>query len=256
MAPLLDICNKLFGFSNLYEVLTIEKSASENELKKAYHKLSLKVHPDRVDDEEKKEATQKFQTLGKIYALLSDKDRRAVYDETGEVDDENVAPDDKDWEQYWRMLFKKITIDDIKKFEDDYRDSAEELGDLKQAYVDGEGDMDYILVNVLCCTIDDEERFRKIIKGWIKKKEVPEFAKFNNESKKKKDSRKRRAAAEAEEAEEMKKELGLGDNIDSLQALILKRNQERAGEMDSFLDSLASKYGGGGKKKTTKKGKK
>lgn len=40
---------------------------------------------------------------------------------TGEIDDENVAPDDRDWDQYWRLLFKKITIDDIKNFEAQYK---------------------------------------------------------------------------------------------------------------------------------------
>lgn len=41
------------------------------------------MHPDRVKDEEKEIATQKFQTLGKVYSILSDKERRALYDETG-----------------------------------------------------------------------------------------------------------------------------------------------------------------------------
>lgn len=65
------------------------------------------------------------------------------------------------------------------------------------------------------------------------------------------------AAREAEEAEEMKKQLGLGDTEDSLKALILKRGQQRAEEMDSFLDGLAAKYanaGGAGKKKANRKG--
>ena len=64
---------------NLHKLIDIS-------VKKAYHRLSLKVHPDRVDEEEKAEATQKFQTLGKIYSILSDEDRRAVYLETGTFD--------------------------------------------------------------------------------------------------------------------------------------------------------------------------
>lgn len=65
------------------------------------------------------------------------------------------------------------------------------------------------------------------------------------------------AAREAEEAEEMKKQLGLGDTEDSLKALILRRGQQRAEEMNSFLDGLAAKYasgGGAGKKKANRKG--
>ncbi len=53
-------------------------------MKRAYHRLSLKVHPDRVQDEkEKAEATKKFQALGKAYSILSDKEKRVVYDDTG-----------------------------------------------------------------------------------------------------------------------------------------------------------------------------
>ena len=52
-------------------------------VKRAYHKLSLKIHPDRVDKEHKDDATRRFQSLGKIYSILSDKAKRAVYDDTG-----------------------------------------------------------------------------------------------------------------------------------------------------------------------------
>ncbi|KAK3877093.1 hypothetical protein Pcinc_018165 [Petrolisthes cinctipes] len=257
MTGLLDSCEGFFGSRDLYQVLGVEKTATEKELKKSYHRVSLKVHPDRVNPEEKSNATQKFQTLGKVYAILSDVDRRAVYDESGEIDDENIAPDDRDWDQYWRLLFRKITISDIKNFEAQYKESEEELNDLKEAYLDGEGKMGYILQNVLCSTIEDEPRFTKIIQKWIQEEEVPDFNLFSKETKRKKDARKRKAAKEAEEAEEMKKQLGLGDTDDSLKALILQRGQQRAGEMDSFLDGLAAKYGGGGgkgKKKTNRKG--
>lgn len=52
-------------------------------VKKAYYKQSLKVHPDRVGEDEKENATEKFQTLGKVYSVLSDKEKRKIYDETG-----------------------------------------------------------------------------------------------------------------------------------------------------------------------------
>lgn len=53
-------------------------------VRKAYYKLSLKVHPDRAPANELELYTRKFQALGKIYEVLSDDDRRAVYDEDGE----------------------------------------------------------------------------------------------------------------------------------------------------------------------------
>ena len=45
---------------------------------------------------------------GAVYKILSDSDRRALYDESGEIDDESdaILNEDKDWDQYWRLLFK------------------------------------------------------------------------------------------------------------------------------------------------------
>lgn len=52
-------------------------------MKKAYYKLSLKVHPDKVADAEKEEATEKFQLLSKLYQIISDDKKRKIYDKTG-----------------------------------------------------------------------------------------------------------------------------------------------------------------------------
>ena len=50
----------------------------------------------------------RFQCVSAVYKILSDSDRRAVYDESGEIDDEDdgVLNQDRDWDQYWRLLFK------------------------------------------------------------------------------------------------------------------------------------------------------
>lgn len=45
--------------------------------------MSLKIHPDRVEESEKKICTEKFQILGRIHAILSDEEKRSVYDRTG-----------------------------------------------------------------------------------------------------------------------------------------------------------------------------
>jgi len=52
-------------------------------VKKAYYAQSLELHPDRCEHSDKDKATKKFQILSKAYAILSDKEKRAVYDETG-----------------------------------------------------------------------------------------------------------------------------------------------------------------------------
>jgi len=71
-------------------------------------------------------------------------------------------------------------------------DSKEELEDLKTAYTEFKGDMNEILNNVCCSTIDDEPRFAEIIRGWIKAGEVEDFPKFSKETKKSRESRKRK----------------------------------------------------------------
>ena len=48
---------------------------------------------------------------------------------------------DRDWTDYWRLLFKKVTVDDITAFEKSYKGSEEEAETLRSAYVDCEGDM-------------------------------------------------------------------------------------------------------------------
>jgi len=258
MPGLLDTLEELFGTKDLYAVLDVEKGVEESKIKKAYHKTSLKVHPDRAKPKDREEATKKFQALGAVYKILSDKDARALYDESGEVDDEGDAAnmDDRNWNEYWRVLFNKVTLDDIKNFEKKYKNSGEEDEDLKKAYMEAEGDMDTIIDTVLCATPEDEPRFAEKIQGWIDSESVPMFDKFSHETKENKSKRKKRREAEAKEAEEYAKEIGLDESTNSLANMIMQRQAKREAESDSFFDHLAAKYGGGGSTKKTKKGSK
>ncbi|XP_055969491.1 dnaJ homolog subfamily C member 9 [Sorex fumeus] len=258
---LLELCEEVFGTADLYQVLGVRREASDGEVRRGYHKVSLQVHPDRVGEGDKADATRRFQILGKVYAVLSDSEQRALYDEQGTVsEDSDVLTQDRDWETYWRLLFKKISLEDIQAFERTYKGSEEELADIKQAYLDFEGDMDQILESVLCVQYTDEPRIRSIIQQAIDAKEVPAFKAFVRESKQKMNARKRRAQEEAEEAEKTRKELGLEEGVDSLRAVIQSRQKDRQKEMDSFLAQMEAKYckpsNRGGKKTAAKKGKK
>lgn len=66
-----------------YEILGAKKSASLDEIKKAYRELALRYHPDRVPHEQKKEAEEKFKEISEAYAVLSDSQKRALYDQYG-----------------------------------------------------------------------------------------------------------------------------------------------------------------------------
>jgi DnaJ-class molecular chaperone len=64
-----------------YKILGVSKSASEDEIKKAYRKMALKYHPDKNKDPG---AEEKFKSCAEAYEVLSDKRKREIYDQVGE----------------------------------------------------------------------------------------------------------------------------------------------------------------------------
>ena len=64
-----------------YEVLGVDKNADEATLKKAYRKLALQYHPDKNPGN--KEAEEKFKEAAEAYGVLSDPEKRKVYDQFG-----------------------------------------------------------------------------------------------------------------------------------------------------------------------------
>jgi len=66
-----------------YEILGVQKNASLDEIKKAYRELALRYHPDRVPAEQKKAAEEKFKEMSESYAVLSDSQKRSLYDQYG-----------------------------------------------------------------------------------------------------------------------------------------------------------------------------
>uniref|UniRef100_A0ACD5TDV3 Uncharacterized protein n=1 Tax=Avena sativa TaxID=4498 RepID=A0ACD5TDV3_AVESA len=66
-----------------YKILGVDKGSSDDDLKKAYRKLAMKWHPDK-NPTNKKEAENKFKQISEAYEVLSDPQKRAVYDQYGE----------------------------------------------------------------------------------------------------------------------------------------------------------------------------
>ncbi|CAA2983090.1 Hypothetical predicted protein [Olea europaea subsp. europaea] len=148
---------------SLYEILGVEKTANQQEIKKAYYKLVLRLHPDKNPDDE--EAKEKFQQLQKVISILGDEEKRAVYDQTGCIDDADLAEDViQNLQTFFRAMYKKITEADIEEFEANYRGSDLEKNDLIEMYKKYNGNMGRLFCCMLCSDPKlDSHRFKDII---------------------------------------------------------------------------------------------
>ena len=68
---------------SLYKTLGVDKDASASDIKKAYRKLALKTHPDKVDPDQRSKAETKFKEVSRAYEILSDEEKRKNYDQFG-----------------------------------------------------------------------------------------------------------------------------------------------------------------------------
>ncbi|KAJ2780210.1 hypothetical protein GGI15_003617 [Coemansia interrupta] len=214
---------------DLYALLQVARTATGDELRKAYRKLALLTHPDKhahLPPSEAQKATARFQQIGFAYTLLSDARRRKIYDQTGSIKDiSDIIEDGQSWDAYFRELWTGIVdASTIEQFAKVYKGSEEEQADILAAYTTHAGDLDLIFTEVLLAEVDDEPRFVEIIEKAIDDKKIKR-TKAYKKSKKLSSERRAKANDEAEEAEALRKELGLDEKLRKI-----KKDSKKSGK--------------------------
>ena len=88
---------------NFYDILSLEKTANESQIKKAYRKLAMKHHPDKGGDPEK------FKKVSEAYEILSDPNKRKQYDQFGTYDSQEMP----DFDDIFQSFFNQNPMEDL-----------------------------------------------------------------------------------------------------------------------------------------------
>ena len=251
--------------ANLYtDVLNVSSDATPSQLRKAYYKLCLKYHPDKLSpnltNDEKELAKKKFQAISLAYTILSDEEKRKEYDETGDLydDDEDLSSSKegmKQWTDYFDAVFPKVTTADIDAFEVKYKCSDEEEKDVLKYYAQFKGDLNKMVECVMLSSDADKERWVKdYINPAIEKGDVEDYKDMikktvggapSKSKRAKKGSGKKKKADEAE--------LDDSDDDDDVPMAEVVNDEEESAKEKSSSKKKASKAAPKKKAKAAKK---
>ena len=100
---------------NYYNILGLKKNASDKDIKKAYRKLAMKYHPDK--NESKETAENKFKEINEAYQILSNKEKKDMYDRYGTTNLDNNNLPNVNPHDVFKNFFGEV--DPFSKFDDD-----------------------------------------------------------------------------------------------------------------------------------------
>ncbi|RWR72687.1 chaperone protein dnaJ 6 [Cinnamomum micranthum f. kanehirae] len=232
-----NLGNSMAEGKSLYEILGVERTASQQEIKKAYYKLALRLHPDKNPGDE--EAKEKFQLLQKVISILGDEEKRALYDQTGCVDDADLAGEvAQNLQEFFRSVYKKVTEADIEEFAANYRGSDSETKDLKDLYQKFKGNMNRLFCSMLCSEPKlDSHRFKDIINEAIAAGELKETKAYRKWAK--------QISQMEPPTNPLKRRVKSNKQSDTdLVAVISQRRSQRKEQFESMFSSILSKYSG------------
>ena len=138
--------------------------------------MALIHHPDKGGDAEK------FKAISCAHAILSNPEKRKLYDRTGELDESDLSEEAAEWTKYFRNMFPKLTTEAIEKFSLKYKFSEDERLDILKVYTKRNGDIDDIMESVILAEDEDRERIVDIINDAIETSELPLLAKWTTDS--------------------------------------------------------------------------
>lgn len=235
-----------------YKVMGLETSASPLEVKKAYKKLSLKHHPDKVQQKGGEVDSTLFPQIQFAYSILSDPVKRKRYDTTGSLGLSGEDLDEFfDWKEYFQSMTEVLTIDMIEEDKVKYQGSQEEKDDILHNFAYYEGDFLRLFEVIPHLEFDEaaEQRVFQLIEEGIELGEIELDKTMARTWEKYKKSRKtkvkqllKKMAKEAKQAAAYAKKLGQkrASNENDLKAMIQRKNSKG---FDSFISGLEAKYG-------------
>lgn len=240
-----------------YELLGVSKDATVAEIKRAFRRRALSVHPDRNKEEG---ADAAFQHLRHVHDVLVDPDKRALYGEGGEsaVDGSDDGGIDA---AFWAHASASVTAEDIVKYEAEYPESVEEREDLKEHFVRFDGKVDRVIDYVPFSTALDLGRYVNIWDSLLEEEQLEENENYKKlrtkllkrgtvaakaaEKRAKATENKLKSAGGAINKGETKRVKGGGRSSSgadaSLVAMIQSRGLQREQDFDKWADSLAER---------------
>ncbi|KAJ3116873.1 hypothetical protein HDU96_008536 [Phlyctochytrium bullatum] len=96
--------------TDYYQVLGVTETSTDDQIRQAYIKESLKWHPDRNSSDT---ATARFQEVAQAYYVLSDKDRRAAYDRSRKAEQKYAGEETVDPSQVFGSVFDELLIPEV-----------------------------------------------------------------------------------------------------------------------------------------------
>lgn len=182
---------KLFGTRDLYEILQLERGAQIQDgkleasimflmthsndvyilsVKRKYYNLALVYHPDRVAQDKREEASNKFNIVHNAYSILSDAEKKKLYDNGSDIlfTKTTIAAQ---WEHY----LKPVNNNDIEKARNKYQGSEREDRDLIREFKIGNGSMTHLLNTIPFMRVEDKNRILESLKELMSTEKIPKL---------------------------------------------------------------------------------